>query len=247
VNKVAEQVGARIRVLDAGIAAEMDPHSGLTVEKVGRGTDDATTGPAMSLMQVVMAIETGIRAVQQEAEQGVGILGLAGMGLGSVTSAAMVVAAISGRAVAELVPQARSEHREERARAIAAADRALTVNRPEQHDMLDIVSKVGGFEIGAIAGIALGAALRRVPVVVDGLVAAAGALVAGGLNPLTQGALIASHGSAGGGQRVALQMLRLRPCLAMALPVDGGIGALLAMPIVEAAARLWTGAESRVF
>jgi nicotinate-nucleotide--dimethylbenzimidazole phosphoribosyltransferase len=112
--------------------------------------------------------------------------------------------------------------------------------------MLDVLSKVGGFEIGAIAGVILEASGRRVPVVLDGLVTAAGALLAGGLSPLAAGYMIAAHGSAGGGHGVALRMLRLRPCLAISLPIDGGIGAALALPIVEAAAEVstWAGARN---
>jgi nicotinate-nucleotide--dimethylbenzimidazole phosphoribosyltransferase len=247
VNRMAEQAGAQVQVVDVGIAAEMDPHPDLTEEKTGRGTDDATTGPAMSLMQAVMAIETGIRACEVTLNQGTPLVGVAGMGAGSLTSATAVIAAIGRRPVAETIPAARRGGEEQHARAVRAATRALAVNRPDADDMLDVLSKVGGFEIGAIAGVILEAAGRRVPVVLDGLVAAAGALLAGGLSPLAAGYMIAAHGSAGDGHRAALQMLRLRPCLAISLPVDGGVGAALALPIVEAAGQIpaWMSSRDR--
>jgi nicotinate-nucleotide--dimethylbenzimidazole phosphoribosyltransferase len=247
VNRMAEQAGAQVHVVDVGIAAEMDPHPDLTEEKTGRGTDDATIGPAMSLMQAVMAIETGIRACEVILNQGTRLVGVAGMGAGSVTSATAVIAAISRRPVVEMIPEARSGGEQQHARAVTAATRAVAANRPDADDMLDVLSKVGGFEIGAIAGVILEAAVRRVPVVLDGLVSAAGALLAGGLSPLAAGYMIAAHESAGAGHRVALQMLRLRPCLAISLPVDGGVGAALALPIVEAGAEIlrWMGARDR--
>jgi nicotinate-nucleotide--dimethylbenzimidazole phosphoribosyltransferase len=238
INVLARHVGARVVVVDAGMAADFAPQPGLVIKKIAHGTADMTEGPAMSRAQAIRAIEAGIEVLEDEIARGLSIVAAGDMGISNTTPSSAIVAAITGRPVTEVTGRGTGINDEQLAHKITVVEKALSINQPDPHDTLDVLSKVGGFEIGAIAGVILGAAAHRVPVVVDGFISTAGALIAGGLSPLARGYMIAAHISVEIGHRAMLDHLGLSPCLDFDLRLGEGTGAALVIGIVEAACKV---------
>jgi len=189
-------------------------------------------------VQAVQAIEAGIEVVEDEIARGLNIVATGDMGIGNTTPSSGIVAAITGRPVAEVTGRGTGINDEQLARKVAVIEKALAVNRPDPDDALDVLSKVGGFEIGAIAGVVLGAAAHRIPVVIDGFISTAGALIAGGVAPLAREYMIAAHASVEIGHRASLEHLGLIPCLDLYLRLGEGTGAALVLSVVEAACKI---------
>ena len=238
INVLARHAGARGIVVDAGVAADFEPRPGLVLRKVASGTQDMSRGPAMSRAQALQAVEAGIEVVTAEIERGATLVATGDMGIGNTSASAAIAAAVTGRSVASVTGRGTGIGDEGLARKVAAVERALAANRPDASDGLDLLAKVGGFEIGAIAGVILGAAARRVPVVLDGFISTAGALVADRLAPLARAYMIAAHVSVEIGHRAMLEHLGLSPCLDLDLRLGEGTGAVLAFNLVEAACRI---------
>lgn len=238
INVLARHVGARVVVVDAGVAADFEPQPGLVIKKVAHGTADMTQGPAMSRAQAVQAIEAGIEVVEDEIARGLSIVAVGDMGIGNTTPSSGIVAAITGRPVAEVTGRGTGINDEQLAHKIAIIRKALAVNRPDPDDALDVLSKVGGFEIGTIAGVVLGAAAHHIPAVIDGFISTAGALIAGELAPLAREYMIAAHASVEIGHRAMLDRLGLIPCLDFDLRLGEGTGAALVLSVVEAACKI---------
>lgn len=195
-------------------------------------------GPAMTPGEAVSAIEVGISLAGEMAKEGVDIIGTGDMGIGNTTPSSAIVAAITGEAVARVTGRGTGIDGQSLARKVQVIERALEVNRPNPKDGLDVLSKVGGFEIGGIAGIILGAASHRLPVVIDGFISGAAALIAYLLQPRVKDYLIASHCSAEQGHMVALDFLGLNPLLDLDLRLGEGTGAALGISLVEAAVKV---------
>jgi nicotinate-nucleotide--dimethylbenzimidazole phosphoribosyltransferase len=241
INVLARTVGADVVVADFGVAAILPAHAALRSCRIAPGTQDMSSGPAMTPAQALAAIEAGIGLFHQEHQaRRIGLVALGEMGIGNSTSAAAIAAAITGRAAAEVTGPGTGLDAAGVAHKIAVIERALAVNRPDPAKPLDVLAKVGGFEIGGLAGVLLAAAAARVPVLLDGFISTAAALLACGLAPMAREYLIAAHRSAEPGHAVALEHLRLRPLLDLDMRLGEGSGAALAMPLVEAAARLLT-------
>ena len=238
INVLARHVGARVAVVDAGVAADFEPQPGLVIKKVAHGTADMTQGPAMSRAQAVQAIEAGIEVVEDEIARGLSIVAVGDMGIGNTTPSSGIVAAITGRPVAEVTGRGTGINDEQLAHKMAVIRKALAVNRPDPDDALDVLSKVGGFEIGTIAGVVLGAAAHHIPAVIDGFISTAGALIAGELAPLAREYMIAAHASVEIGHRAMLDRLGLIPCLDFDLRLGEGTGAALVLSVVEAACKI---------
>lgn len=238
INALARQAGARVVIVDAGVAAEIPPTEGLVNGKIARGTADMTQGPAMTPAQACAALELGIRVTQREIESGLDMLACGDMGIGNTTASAAITAVLTGKPVRDVTGRGTGVDDVSLSRKVAAIEKAIAVNRPDPHDGLDVLAKVGGFEIGGIAGAMLAAAAARVPVVVDGFIATAGALIACALSPQTRAYLIAGHCSAEPGHEAALAHLDLAPLLNLRMRLGEGTGAALAFHVVEAAARI---------
>ncbi len=238
INVLSRLAGARVTVIDAGVAAELPETPGLIRAKIAAGTADLSQGPAMSLEQAEAALALGARVAQAEIGAGAQLLAAGEMGIGNTTPATAVVAAVTGLSPAALtgpgtgLAAAGVQHK---ARVI---ETALSVNAPRADDGLDLLAKVGGFEIGAMAGAMLAAGAHRVPFVVDGYIATAAAMIAVALAPELRGRLIAGHRSAEPGHDAALAHLGLAPLLDLRLRLGEGTGAVLAFQLVEAAARV---------
>ncbi|MBI4497762.1 MAG: nicotinate-nucleotide--dimethylbenzimidazole phosphoribosyltransferase [Chloroflexi bacterium] len=238
INVLARQAGARVVVVDMGVAADLDSHPDLRSCKVARGTSNLARGPAMSQEEARRAVETGIAIVQEEVARGLDIVVTGDMGIANTTASSAIVAALTG-SPPELVTGRGTGIDERRwAHKVATVRRALAVNQPDPTDALEVLATVGGFEIGGLAGVILGAAAARVPVVVDGFISGAAALLAVGLCPGAREYLIAAHTSVEPGHRAALGHLGLRPLLDLGLRLGEGSGGALALPLLEAACRI---------
>ncbi len=234
VNVLARQMNARILVVDAGVAAELPDHPRLLKGKIAHGTADLSAGAAMSEAQAAEALRLGVRAFEQVYAEGVDIVAIGEMGIANTTAASAIIAAVTGRPPAEVTGRGTGIDEQRLQHKIGVIERALQINQPRGGETL---AKVGGFEIGAMAGAILAAAARRVPVLLDGLISTAAALIAAQFAPDVRHALIAAHRSAERGHQAALDWLALEPLLDLDLRLGEGTGALLALPVVEAAMR----------
>ncbi len=237
INVLSRHAEARVVVCDIGVIGEIDA-PGLVVKKVRHGTADMTEGPAMTRQEAVRAVEVGIELAQAEIASGAQILGTGDMGIGNTTPSSAILAAFSGAPLKNLVGRGTGldDGRLEEKRKVI--EKALEVNRPDPDDALDVLAKVGGLEIGAIAGTVLGAASRRVPVVIDGFIAGAGALLAARLCPQVTEFMLASHLSEEPGHALILELLDLEPMLTLKMRLGEGTGAALAFHIIDAATRI---------
>jgi len=238
INVLARQVGARVVVVDMGVAADLEPHPQLISRKVARGTQNMFLRPAMTIEQAVTAIETGIEVVGGEVAKGLDIVGTGDMGIGNTTASSAICAAMTGEPAAEVTGRGTGISDEQLAHKIEVVKRALAVNRPDPKQPLDVLAKVGGFEIGGLVGVMLAAAAYRIPVVIDGFISGAAALIATALAPRLREFLIAAHVSAEPGHKVLLRHLRLTPLLDLGMRLGEGTGAVLGIFLAEAAARI---------
>ena len=238
INVIARQVGARVTVVDMGVATELKPNPQLLSRKVGFGTQNMALGPAMTAEQAVKAIETGIELVTTRIANGLDIVGTGDMGIGNTTASAAICAVITGKPVVEVTGRGTGLTDEQLAHKIEVINRALAVNRPDPTQPLDVLAKVGGFEIGGLAGVMLGAAANHIPVVIDGFISGAAALIATALSPALKDYLIAAHLSAEPGHRLLLEYLGLRPLLNLDMRLGEGTGAALGMFLAETAVRI---------
>jgi nicotinate-nucleotide--dimethylbenzimidazole phosphoribosyltransferase len=191
----------------------------------------------MTRAEAVQAVEAGMEVLFAEADRGLDIVATGDMGIGNTTAASAIVAVLTGRAVAAVTGRGTGIDDAALAAKVAVIQTALSINRPDAADAIDVLSKVGGFEIAGLAGVALGAAARRIPVLVDGFISGAAALVAASLCPGVRPYLIAAHQSAELGHRAVLESLQLTPLLDLGLRLGEGSGAALALPVVDAAVR----------
>jgi len=234
INVLARQAGARVVVADLGVASPLPAHPDLVSAPLGRGTGNITRGTAMSLETARASLETGIRIALNEIEAGADLIATGEMGIGNTTAASAITAAFTGIDPLEVTGYGTGIDESGRVRKAEAVRRALKLNRPDPENALDVLSKVGGFEIGGLAGVMLAGASRRTPVIVDGFISGAAALIAHGLAPQVHGSLIAAHRSAERGHAAILNHLSLAPLLSLGLRLGEGTGAVLAMHLVDA-------------
>jgi nicotinate-nucleotide--dimethylbenzimidazole phosphoribosyltransferase len=235
INALAAQAGARVIVVDVGVAADLD-HPALVSRKVARGTANMAAGPAMSREQALAAIQVGIDVLADQAAAGLDLVATGEMGIGNTTAASAITAVMTLAPVDQVTGHGTGLDEEGRKRKIDVIQRAIAVNEPGGDDPLDVLAKVGGLEIAGLAGVILGAAARRIPVVLDGFISGAAALIAVGLCPQARQYLIAGHVSVERGHRTILEALDLDPILDLRLRLGEGTGAVLAMQVIAAAA-----------
>lgn len=238
INVLARHIGARVIVVDMGVAANLQSHPELLSKKVALGTCDMTLGPAMTREEAMLAIEAGIEVIEAELAKGLEIVGTGDMGIGNTTASSAICAALTGEPVSLVTGRGTGIDDQQWAHKVEVLERALAVNQPNPGDPLDVLAKVGGFEIGGLVGVMLGAAAHRIPVVIDGFISGAAALIAAGLSPMLRHYLIAAHVSAEVGHRVVLTHLGLRPLLDLNLRLGEGTGAALGIFLAEAATKV---------
>ena len=239
INVLAKHAGARVEVADLGVAADFEPDLPIFHKKIRKGTDNFAKGPAMSRDEAIGSIEAGIEIVDELMAKGpVHLLGTGDMGIGNTTPSTAIIAVYSNLPVADLAGRGTGLNDDGLKLKIAAIEKGLAVNCPDPSDPVDVLSKVGGLEIGGLAGLVIGAASHGIPVVCDGFISTAGALLACKLAPTTRAYLFASHNSAEVGHRYMLDHLNLAPLLDLGLRLGEGTGAALAMELMDAATRI---------
>ena len=237
INVLAGQIGARVIVVDMGVKGGFQPLPGLLCKMIDFGTRNMTQGPAMTRQQAIDAIESGIQAVEAEMAKRLDIIGTGDMGIGNTTASSAIFSAISGKKPRQITGRGTGIGDKQLAHKIKVIERALSVNKPNSKDPIDILSKVGGFEIGGLVGVMLAGAAYRIPVVIDGFISGTAALVATGLSPQAKDYLIAAHLSAEAGHELLLQFLGLKPLLNLNMRLGEGTGAVLGISLADAAAR----------
>jgi nicotinate-nucleotide--dimethylbenzimidazole phosphoribosyltransferase len=233
INVLARRAGARVVVGDLGVAADLPAHSDLVSKKIGYGTRNIAEGPAMTIEEALAAVSAGIEIVEAEIARGLDVVGTGDMGIGNTTASSAIVAAIAGQPVAEVTGRGTGIDERGWERKVAVIQRALDVNRPNPNDSLDVLAKVGGYEIAGLVGVMLGAVAHHVPVIIDGFISGAAALVATELCPCVRDYLIAAHTSVEIGHRVMLQRMELLPLLNLNLRLGEGTGAAIAMHLLD--------------
>jgi nicotinate-nucleotide--dimethylbenzimidazole phosphoribosyltransferase len=244
INAMCRQAGAGVLVTDMGVVADVDPaewgaEDRVAVRKVGRGTASITRGPAMSAEQAEECVNKGFSAASEAIRRGSRLIAPGDMGIGNTTASAAVGSAVTGADPARMTGPGTGVGAEGLERKRRAVEQALRVNGPDPVDGLDVLAKVGGFEIGGIAGCVLAGAHHRVPVVLDGFISTAGALIAALIAPDSRGYMFAGHRSEEPGHRIMLQYLGLAPILELDMRLGEGTGAALAMNVIDAAARMF--------
>ena len=236
VSVLARQLSARVVVVDVGVAAPLAPHPDLLDRKVRAGTSDLSTGVAMTVPEAYAALRAGADVAELLIGQGHDVLLTGDMGIANTTPSAALIAAFTGADPAAVTGRGTGIDDSTWERKVAVVTRALQLHR--HSDPIGLAAALGGFEHLAIAGFLLAAAARRVPVVLDGVIAGSAALIAQALCPAVVDSCIAGHLSAEPGHRIALEQLGLRPLVDLGLRLGEGTGALLALPVVQAAARI---------
>jgi len=245
ISVLARFIGARVVVVDMGTAADISLQPDLVCKKVAYGTRNMAKQAAMTHSEALKSIEAGIGVAEAEIAKGLDIVGTGDMGIGNTTASSAICAAIMGEPVKKVTGRGEGLDDEQLAYKVKVIQKALDLNKPNARDPVDVLSKVGGFEIGGLAGVMLGAAAHRVPVVIDGFISGTAALIATELSPLLKDYLIAAHLSAESGHRVLLHYLGLEPLLVLEMRLGEGTGAALGIAIVEAAVK--TLAEMATF
>ena len=238
INVLSRHVGARVVVVDMGVAAQLPQHADLVDRKIDMGTRDFSVGPAMTRDQARRAIQAGIEVATREIDGAADILATGDMGIGNTAASSAIVAAITRQPVARVTGRGTGVDDAGLAHKIQMIERGLEVNAPNPSDALDVLGDVGGFEIGGLAGVMIGAAARRTPVVIDGFISGAAALIACTLAPAVQPYLIAAHRSVEIGHRVMLEHLRLEPLFDLDLRLGEGTGAALGISLCIAACKI---------
>ena len=239
VNVLARQAGARVVVADFGVATPLGTPVGLVVRRIAAGTANMAFGPAMTREQAVEAVEAGAALAEEAIAEGADLVGTGEMGIGNTTAASAITAAVTGAPADLVTGRGTGVDDAGRARKVATVRRALEMNTPDASDGLDVLAKVGGFEIAGLVGVILAGAAHRVPIALDGFIAGAAALVAVTLAPDARHALFASHRSAEPGHALALRHLGLEPYLALDMRLGEGTGAALFVPLARATAAIY--------
>lgn len=238
INVLANHIGARVVVADLGVASDLDHSSRLIVKKINYGTKNIAKEAAMTKEEAVRAIEAGIEIFENELGRGIDIAGTGDMGIGNTTPSSAIVAAITGVSVENVTGRGTGIDDNAYSNKVEVIKAALEINKPDKRDALDVLSKVGGFEIGGLTGLILACASRRVPVVIDGFISGAAALIAYTLEPKVKDYMIASHCSVEKGHKAIFDYIEVKPLLDLNLRLGEGTGAALGMNIIEAGLKI---------
>ncbi|MDI6886571.1 MAG: nicotinate-nucleotide--dimethylbenzimidazole phosphoribosyltransferase [archaeon] len=239
INVLARHVGARVVVVDMGVAVDIKDEM-LVNKKIAYGTANMTKRPAMRYEDAARSIGAGIEVLELEAEKGMDIVGVGDMGIGNTTPSSAIAAVITGEAVREVTGRGTGIDDEALEQKINVIEEAIRVNNPNKKDPIDVLAKVGGFEVGGMAGVMLAAASHRIPVVIDGFISGAAALIAYEIAPDVRDYMIAAHRSVERGHSVILDYIGLKPLLDLNMRLGEGTGAALGISIVEAACKILT-------
>jgi len=237
-NALSNHCGADLVVVDMGVAGDLSDVAGLIHRKIAYGTHNFTEGPAMTRGQAIRALEIGIEIVQEQVAKGYRCFTLGEMGIGNTTSSAAILAAFTGMPAEEVTGRGTGISDSRLVVKIEAVRRALEINKPDPADSIDVLSKVGGFELGGLAGVMLGAAANRCLVVIDGFNAGAAALIANTLHPLSKRYMLGSHLSSEQAHRKMCKVLGIEPYVDMGLRLGEATGASLVVNFLDASIKI---------
>ncbi len=237
VNVLARQAGATITIVDMGVNFDFEPHEQLISKKIGYGTRNMANEPAMSREEAERAIAAGIEVVSAEIANGLDIIAIGEMGIGNTTSASAITAILTGQSVLDVTGRGTGIDNDALTKKMQTIRKAIQTNDPNPSDPIDILHKVGGYEIAGLVGVVLGAASQRVPIITDGFIATAAVAIAAEIAPNAKNYLLASHNSVEIGHQLLLQRLGLEPLFDFGMRLGEGSGAVLAFHIIEAAVR----------
>jgi len=240
INVLAAHVGARVVVVDMGVCVDLEPDPRLVVKKINYGTKNMAKAAAMTREEAIKAIETGIEIFENEYRKGIDIVGIGEMGIGNTTSASAITFCFTKKAVEEITGRGAGLDDKGLKNKIDIIKKALSLNQPDSSDPIDVLAKVGGFEIGGLAGIILAAASKKVPVVIDGFISGSAALVAYNLEPKVKDYMISAHCSVESGHKIILNYLGLKPLLDLDLRLGEGTGGALGIGLADAAIKILT-------
>jgi nicotinate-nucleotide--dimethylbenzimidazole phosphoribosyltransferase len=239
INVLARHAGAEVVIVDIGVNYDFNGAAGLVSRKVMRGTANMHKGPAMTRQQAEQCIQVGIDLGREYAKKGYQLFGTGDMGIGNTTPSSAIAAVMTGTPVADVTGRGTGISDESLKNKIAVIEDCIAKNRPDPKDPIDVLAKVGGTEIGGIAGLILAAASERVPVVIDGFISTAGAMIAYGIEPTSADYMFAGHSSVEIGQRAMFKKMGLSPILDLNLRLGEGTGAALAMLMIEAGVKIY--------
>jgi len=239
VNVLARHAGVDVKVVDIGVDYDFGMVPELIARKVMRGTRNLLSEPAMTRAQAELSVMVGVELASEAVQEGIGLIGTGDMGIGNTTPSAAITSVMTGRAVDDVTGRGTGIDDLGHARKMSVIRQALDLHRPDRNDALDVLTKVGGLEVGGLAGLMLGAAAARVPVVLDGFIAGAAALIAVGLQPRCGEYLIASHRSVERGHQAIMDHLGVKPLLDLDFRLGEGTGACLGMSLVCAAIKIY--------
>ncbi len=238
INVLSRQIGAGVLVVDIGVAADTAAFPGVIQKKVAPGTQNMCLGPAMTLEQAVQALETGIEILNSEMKDGPDIVGTGDMGIGNTTASSAICSVMTGKSAAEVTGRGTGLDDKQLEHKIEVINKALSANKPDPTRPLEVLARVGGLEIGGLAGVMLSAAACRVPVMVDGFISGAAALIAAGLCPRVKDYMIAAHASVEPGHKLMLNHLGIKPLLDLDMRLGEGTGAALGIHLADASCRI---------
>ena len=239
VNVLAKHVGAKVIVVDMGVAEDLQPHSELIIRKIAKGTQNFAKGPAMTREQAIQAIETGIEIVEDIISKNeVDIIGTGEMGIGNTTPSSAIASVFTGQPIEHVTGRGTGIDDATYTQKVNTIEKALKLNAPDPKDPIDVLSKVGGFEIGGLVGVTLASVANRIPVVIDGFISSAAGLLAVELKPEAKDYIFAAHASVEIGHRAILDRMGLLPILDLKMRLGEGTGAALAMNIIDAGVKI---------
>lgn len=239
INVFTRHTGADMLVVDIGVDNDLDCQ-GVLDRKIRKGTWNIARGPAMSRDEAVKAIETGIEIVRDLKEQGVNLLGTGEMGIGNTTTSSAIACVLTGSPVEVMVGKGAGLTSEGLRKKISVVRQAIEINRPDPKDAVDVLAKVGGFDIAGLVGCFIGAAAYRIPILIDGFISSAAALVAVHIKPEVRDTMFPSHGSAEPGSQKVMEALGFDPMLNLGMRLGEGTGAALAFHLIDAAIAAYT-------
>jgi nicotinate-nucleotide--dimethylbenzimidazole phosphoribosyltransferase len=239
INVLGRHAGAEVAVVDAGVDWKFDDAEGLINKKIVMGTRDMSKGPAMTEKEATDCMEAGIQLVRQYKSRNYNLFGTGDMGIGNTTPSSAIASVLTGFPPSAVTGRGTGINDGSLARKIKVVEEAISVNKPDASDAIDVLAKVGGAEIGVIAGICLGGAAARVPIVVDGFISTAGALIAYALEPACAEYMFSAHRSQEPGHAAMLEKMGLRPILDLDMRLGEGTGSALAMLVIEAALKIF--------
>ena len=238
INVLARHVEAKVIVVDIGVAGDLEPKEGLLLKKVAKGTKNMTKTPAMTREEALKALLIGADLAHDLKSTKVDIIGTGDMGIGNTTPSSAITAVLAQKEVEEVTGRGTGINDDMLLTKISVIKKAIDINRPDPNDPIDVLAKVGGFEIAGIAGLIIGSAFHKIPVVIDGFISTAAALIAVSLKSVIREYIFAAHKSVERGHAVLLECLEQKPILDLSMRLGEGTGAVLGISLVESGVRI---------